>query len=351
MSTACRVPGRAALISPARRRVPPMSRCSTWNIAIRATCTPRGRIRARTSSIGRRPRPTWATSRSTSRGTPVWGACRTRMATISTPPPSRWRRRATASRRPYRRFRTAPVFCPGFHRARGSPLPEPTLPPPPASGPLPISWAPICRHNSMAPASPLTVCRPTFTTSAPLRSTLWRRPTPLRAPCRCPAPADTAQGPAPAHPAFGGLTSNIVSSTEAAFSPAMFMFGPLGQKYVAAVRNSDSQYIGPTNLYPGLTVPAKAGDIIDLYGTGFGPTNPTTSFGETFSGAPPTVNTVTCTLGGVPAAVYQGTGYLIYPGEYQIAITVPPGLPSGDNLIVLRVGGVTTQANAYLTVQ
>ena len=165
------------------------------------------------------------------------------------------------------------------------------------------------------------------------------------------APADTAQGPVPVQAAFGGLTSNIVSSTEAAFSPAMFMFGPLGQKYVAAVRNSDSQYIGPTNLYPGLTVPAKAGDIIDLYGTGFGPTNPTTSFGETFSGAPPTVNTVTCTLGGVPAAVYQGTGYLIYPGEYQIAITVPPGLPSGDNLIVLRVGGVTTQANAYLTVQ
>jgi uncharacterized protein (TIGR03437 family) len=165
------------------------------------------------------------------------------------------------------------------------------------------------------------------------------------------APADTAQGPVPVQAAFGGLTSNTLNATESAFSPAMFMFFPLGQKYVAAVRNSDSQYIGPTNLYPGLTVPAKAGDIIDLYGTGFGPTDPTTSFGETFSGAPPTTNTVTCTLGGVPAAVYQGTGYLIYPGEYQIAITVPPGLPSGDNLIVLRVGGVTTQANAYLTVQ
>ena len=165
------------------------------------------------------------------------------------------------------------------------------------------------------------------------------------------APADTALGPVPVQANFGGLTSNTVNATESAFSPALFMFGPLGQKYVAAVRNSDSQYIGPTNLYPGLTVPAKAGDLIDLYGTGFGPTNPTTNFSQTFSGAPPTVNTVTCTLGGVPAAVYQGTGYLIYPGEYQIAITVPPGLPSGDNLIVLSVGGVTTQANAYLTVQ
>jgi uncharacterized protein (TIGR03437 family) len=162
------------------------------------------------------------------------------------------------------------------------------------------------------------------------------------------APADAALGSVPVQAAFGGLTSNIVSSTEAAFSPAMFMFGPLGQKYVAAVR-SDGQYIGPANLYPGLTVPAKANDIILLYGTGFGPTSPTTSFGETFSGAPPTTNTVTCTIGGAPASVlFAG---LVAPGEYQLNITVPSGLPAGDNLVVLKVGGVSTQANAYLTVQ
>ena len=162
------------------------------------------------------------------------------------------------------------------------------------------------------------------------------------------APADAAQGSVPVQAAFGGLTSNIVSSTEAAFSAALFMFGPLGQKYVAAVR-SDGQYIGPANLYPGLTVPAKAGNIILLYGTGFGPTDPTTSFGETFSGAPPTANTVTCTIGGAPATV-QFAG-LVAPGEYQLNILVPSGLPSGDNLVVLKVGGVTTQANAYLAVQ
>jgi uncharacterized protein (TIGR03437 family) len=97
-------------------------------------------------------------------------------------------------------------------------------------------------------------------------------------------------------------------------------------------------------------VPAKAGDVILLYGTGFGPTNPTTNFSQTFSGAPPTVNTVTATIGGVPAAVALGTGYLVYPGEYQFNITVPSGL-TGDNLVVLKVNGLSTQANAYLTVQ
>jgi uncharacterized protein (TIGR03437 family) len=146
---------------------------------------------------------------------------------------------------------------------------------------------------------------------------------------------------------YAGKTSNVLNGTEAAFSPAMFMFGPLGQKYVAAVR-SDGQYLGPTNLYPGLTVPAHAGDVILLYGTGFGPTNPTTNFGLTFSGAPPTVNTVTATIGGVPATV-QFAG-LVAPGEYQFNILVPSGL-SGDNLVVLKVSGVSSQPNAYLTVQ
>jgi uncharacterized protein (TIGR03437 family) len=170
------------------------------------------------------------------------------------------------------------------------------------------------------------------------------------------SPADAAVGPVPVQVTYAGKTSNVLNGTEAAFSPALFMFSPLGQKYVAAVR-SDGQFIGPISLYPGVplgtgvgTVPAKAGDVILLYGTGFGPTNPTTNFSQTFSGAPPTVNTVTATIGGVPAAVALGTGYLVYPGEYQFNITVPSGL-TGDNLVVLKVNGLSTQANAYLTVQ
>jgi uncharacterized protein (TIGR03437 family) len=101
-------------------------------------------------------------------------------------------------------------------------------------------------------------------------------------------------------------------------------------------------------LYPGSTVPAKAGNVILLYGTGFGPTNPTTDFGQIINGAPPTANTVTATIGGVPATV-QFAG-LVTSGEYQFNILVP-SVPSGDNLVVLKVSGVSTQANAYLFVQ
>jgi len=169
------------------------------------------------------------------------------------------------------------------------------------------------------------------------------------------APADTATGQVPVQVTYAGKVSNTLMAAESAFSPALFMFSPLGAKYVAAVR-LDGQFIGPSNLYPGIasptppwpTVAAKAGDTLSLFGTGFGPTNPTTDFSQTFSGAPVTVNTVTATIGGVPATV--GFAGLVVPGEYQFNITVPV-VPSGDNLVVLKVNGLTSQANAYITVQ
>jgi uncharacterized protein (TIGR03437 family) len=161
------------------------------------------------------------------------------------------------------------------------------------------------------------------------------------------SPADATQGQVPVQVTYAGKTSNTLNATQATFAPALFMFDPLERKYAIAVR-SDGQFLGPADLYPGVTVPAKAGDVILLYGTGFGPTNPTTDFGKTFTGAPPTANPVTATIGGVPATV-QFAG-LTYPGEYQFNILVPT-VPTGDNLVVLKVGGVSTQPAAYLAVQ
>lgn len=161
------------------------------------------------------------------------------------------------------------------------------------------------------------------------------------------APADTASGSVPVQVTYAGTKSNVLNATESSFSPALFAFSPQGGRYVAAVR-LDGQYIGPTSLYPSLTIPAKAGDTLLLFGTGFGPTNPVTDFGQTFTGAPVTSNTVTATVGGVAATV--GFAGLVAPGEYQFNIVVP-SVPSGDNLVVLKVNGLTSQANAYLTVQ
>jgi uncharacterized protein (TIGR03437 family) len=41
---------------------------------------------------------------------------------------------------------------------------------------------------------------------------------------------------------------------------------------------------------------------------------------------------------------------LVFAGDYQFNILVP-NVPAGDNLIVLKVAGQTTQINAFLAVQ
>lgn len=50
-------------------------------------------------------------------------------------------------------------------------------------------------------------------------------------------------------------------------SPAFLSFDAMGH---IAARHLDSSIMAPTNLYPGFSTPAKAGEIISLYGTGFG---------------------------------------------------------------------------------
>ena len=163
------------------------------------------------------------------------------------------------------------------------------------------------------------------------------------------APADVAVGSVPVQVTFGGVASNAMNSTEAAFTPSLFMFSPLGQKYAVAVR-SDGALLGPPNLLGSAvaTVPARPGDVILLYGTGFGPTKPAANLSTIVSGAPPTAKTVTATIGGVSATV-QFAG-LVFAGDYQFNILVP-NVPAGDNLIVLKVAGQTTQINAFLAVQ
>src|ERR1035438_7873077 len=143
------------------------------------------------------------------------------------------------------------------------------------------------------------------------------------------APVDTASGPVAVQVTYGGAASNVVNAAESTLSPSLFLFDPQGRKYVAAVR-SDGPYIGPPNLFGTAlpTVPAHPGDVLLLFGTGFGPTNPATPIGTTFGTANPAA-TVTAKFGGVPATV-QFAG-LVAPGEYQFNILVP-NVPAGDNL-------------------
>ena len=110
-------------------------------------------------------------------------------------------------------------------------------------------------------------------------------------------PKDTATGAVPVvvTTACGSATSTV---TLAPFGPSFFL---LDTQHVAGIilrSNGSGAYgggsydiIGPagTSLgYP--TVAAKAGDTVELFGVGFGPTNPVVHAGEAFSGAAATTS-------------------------------------------------------------
>ncbi|MGB7761542.1 MAG: SBBP repeat-containing protein, partial [Bryobacteraceae bacterium] len=144
-------------------------------------------------------------------------------------------------------------------------------------------------------------------------------------------------------------TSAAVASTAETFGPAFFM---LGGTYYAIATYTDYSLAAKNGAVPGVTtVPAKPGDTLILWGTGFGPTNPAAPVGaEPVAGVLCyTADTVTVTIGGINAnmiySVLSG-----YAGLYQIAIQVPAA-PSGDQPIVATVGGVSSPATTLITIQ
>ncbi len=140
-------------------------------------------------------------------------------------------------------------------------------------------------------------------------------------------------------------TSDPVSVAFRRFLPGFFQFA---DENIAAVR-SDGALIGPPDLISGaVTIPARPNDILLLYGTGFGPTSPASTPGQTIASPLPTANPVKVQIHNQLATVaFAG---LISPGLYQINVTVPD-LPDGDHPVTAEVFGVRTSKFVKLRVQ
>jgi uncharacterized protein (TIGR03437 family) len=169
-------------------------------------------------------------------------------------------------------------------------------------------------------------------------------------------PNDTTTGPVQVvvTTANGTATSTVVL---APFGPSLPL---LDGKYVAGniVRTDGSgaygggtyDVLGPTGTslgYP--TVAAKAGDSIELYAVGLGPTDPAVPAGKPFSGAAPVTNPVTLLINNV--SVPLSFAGLSGAGLYQLNFTVPAGLGSGDVPLELTVGGAHTPKGAVFSLQ
>jgi uncharacterized protein (TIGR03437 family) len=107
--------------------------------------------------------------------------------------------------------------------------------------------------------------------------------------------------------------------------------------------------VGKAGLIAGATfVPAKPGETILLFGTGFGATKPPLPAGKLVTTAAPLANSLRLTVGGIAATV--AFAVLSGSGLDQFNVTIPPGLADGDAGVSATVAGSTTQTNLFITV-
>jgi uncharacterized protein (TIGR03437 family) len=155
----------------------------------------------------------------------------------------------------------------------------------------------------------------------------------------------------------GGTATSTV--TLAPFAPSFLLFD---SKHVTGIilrpDGSGSQgtgalsydLLGPTGNSLGFpTVAAKAGDSVQLYSVGLGPTNPSVPAGQTFSSNAPTTNQVDLLINGM--SVLPSFAGLDSSLLYQINLTVPAGLGTGDVPLLATVAGASTQQGVVISLQ
>lgn len=126
-------------------------------------------------------------------------------------------------------------------------------------------------------------------------------------------------------------------------SPAFFTYQSGGTSYVAAVHLDGTLVgsIGPSSR------PAVPGETIEMYGTGFGATNPTLPTSQLVSQPAPLIWPATVSIGGVTAAV-QWAG-LVSSGLYQLNVTIPM-VATGDQAVQTTVSGFQSPSGVFLPV-
>jgi len=160
---------------------------------------------------------------------------------------------------------------------------------------------------------------------------------------------DIPAGPVAVTVTTAAGASATFTATVAQYSPAFFDW-PNSQPVAT---RQDYSYAVKAGTFQGVTtVAAKPGDVLILWGTGFGPTNPVPPVGipvpadRTYSTAikpTVTINNNSVTVYG--AALASGA-----VGLYQVAIQVPTTLADGDWPIQATIGGVQSPTGILLSV-
>jgi uncharacterized protein (TIGR03437 family) len=159
---------------------------------------------------------------------------------------------------------------------------------------------------------------------------------------------DLAPGPVTVTVTTPNGTSNAVSAIAGLYGPAFFLW-PGNQ--AVATRPDYSLVVRPGTFPGAATTSAKPGEVIILWGTGFGPTIPAATPGISTPASPvyPTATLPVVTLGSTPL---QFLGAALTPGSaglYQIAVQLPT-VADGTYPIQASIGGAHSPASAMLAI-
>ena len=168
------------------------------------------------------------------------------------------------------------------------------------------------------------------------------------------APADAGIGAA-ASPVYvqvlnNGVAADPILVPSQAIAPSFFLWS---NRYSVATR-PDGSIAASTSQFPaGVATPAKSGEVIILWGTGFGPTTPALAAGiQTPSDK--LYQTATLPVILIDGAPVKVIGAALSPGSAglcQIAIEVPQVPWDGDHTISAQIAGVSSPQGPLLNIQ
>jgi uncharacterized protein (TIGR03437 family) len=136
------------------------------------------------------------------------------------------------------------------------------------------------------------------------------------------------------------------------YSPAFFTFNGSS---IAALIAGTSTPAANTSLFSNGR-PAAPGEVVELYATGLGPSEPVFQSGEIVPGRQvPLRERITLTIGGTTLAAsdirYVGLAPGSISGLYQINAAIPTAAADGDLPVLLTVGGVSSPAGTTIPVR
>ncbi len=160
-------------------------------------------------------------------------------------------------------------------------------------------------------------------------------------------PMETPEGPAAFQFRFADGSLAAAGAAEVkTFAPAIFT-------YLSGNMSQAAVFHANTGIPADQANPAVAGEILEIYGTGLGPTEPFVAAGNPAPASPlaRTLVTPEVLIGNSPATVVFSGLTPGFAGLYQVNAVVPSGLRPGQYVVRWRVATATSSGFGAITVR